>query len=325
MKRKLGKSGIEVSAMGMGCWAIGGPFWAGETPLGWGDVDDQESINTLHAAFEQGITFFDTADAYGTGHSETIIGRAFKEIRDRVIIATKFGNVIDERRKQLTGTAADADHIREACEASLHRLQTDYIDLYQFHINDYPASEAVAVRESLEALVAEGKIRAYGWSTDNPQNAAVFAEGQHCVAIQHQLNLFEDNPTLLTLCEENNQASINRGPLAMGLLSGKYQAGVRLADDDIRGRFSPEWLSYFEHGEANPALLQQLEAVREILLSDGRTLVQGAIAWLWGRSQTTIPIPGMRTVAQAVENAAAMGMGPLRPEQMLEVDSLLRR
>ena len=124
--------------MGMGCWAIGGPFWAGETPLGWGEVDDAESTRALLKAFELGVTFFDTADAYGTGHSEKLLGNAFQSMRDKVVIATKFGNIIDDESKQLVGTDATPNFIRSACEASLRRLQTDYIDLYQFHLNDYP-------------------------------------------------------------------------------------------------------------------------------------------------------------------------------------------
>ncbi len=325
MKRQLGRSGIEVSSMGMGCWAIGGPFWAGETPLGWGEVDDTESTRALLKAFELGVTFFDTADAYGTGHSEKLIGEAFRTMRDQVVIATKFGNIIDEESKQLVGSDATPEYIRAACEASLRRLQTDYIDLYQFHLNDYPIEQAEDVRETLEALVQEGKIRHYAWSTDFPARAAFFAEGAHCTAVQHQLNVIETNPEMLAVCEANNIASINRGPLAMGLLSGKYQIGKKLADDDIRGMKSPDWLAYFLDGEANPQMLGQLASIREILTSNGRSLVQGALAWIWGSSSKTIPIPGIRTVEQAVENCGAMAHGPLQPEQMAEIENILGR
>ena len=175
MKRTLGRSGIEVSALGLGCWAIGGPFWAGETPLGWGEVDDNESIRAIHAALDLGINFFDTANVYGAGHSERILGRALAGRRSQVVIATKFNAVFDEETRQVIGADASPEGIRRACEDSLRRLNTDYIDLYQFHDNGYPADQAEPVRETLEELVKEGKIRFYGWSTDFPDRAEVFA------------------------------------------------------------------------------------------------------------------------------------------------------
>ena len=174
-------------------------------------------------------------------------------------------------------------------------------------------------------LFRSGKIRAYGWSTDSPERAAVFAEGQHCVAIQHQMNVLDDNPALIALCEEFNLASINRGPLAMGLLTGKFGAGATLPIDDVRGRHSPEWMRYFKDGQPNPVWLKKLEAVRDILTSQGRTLAQGALAWLWGRSKQTLPIPGFRTIAQVEENCAALNHGPLTAEQMREINGLLER
>ncbi len=323
--RELGRSGIQVSALGLGCWAIGGPFWAGETPVGWGKVDDEESIGAVHRALELGVNFFDTADVYGAGHSERVLARALAGRRQQVVIATKFGNQFDENSKQVTGISADPDYIRQACEASLRRLGTEYIDLYQFHWGDRPAEQAREVRDTLETLVQAGKIRAYGWSTDSPERAAVFAEGQNCVAIQHQMNVLDDNPALIALCEEFNLASINRGPLAMGLLTGKFSAGATLPIDDVRGRHSPEWMRYFTNGQPNPVWLKKLEAVRDILSSEGRTLAQGALAWLWGRSKRTLPIPGFRTIAQVEENCAALGHGPLTGEQMREINGLLER
>lgn len=325
LQRRLGRSDIQISAMGLGCWAIGGPYGKGDTPHGWGEVDDNESIRAIHRGLELGVTFFDTADVYGAGHSERVLARAVEGQRDKVVIATKFGNVFDESTRQVTGSSAAPDYIRQACEASLRRLNTDYIDLYQFHLNDFPADQADAVRDTLETLVNEGLIRHYGWSTDFPERARVFAQGPHCVAIQHQMNVLDDAASVVAVCEEFNLASINRGPLAMGLLSGKYTAGSSLALNDVRGEKSPEWMKYFTEGKPNPEWLQKLEAVREILTSDGRTLPQGAIAWLWARSGQTIPIPGFRTVPQVEENCNAMHKGPLKPEQMREIDKLLER
>ena len=138
-QRSLGRSGVEVSSLGMGCWAVGGPFWEGDIPLGWGDVDDDESIRAIHSALDFGINFFDTSDVYGAGHSEGVLGKALDGRRDKAVIATKFGNVFNEETRQVLGSSASPEHIHVACEASLRRLNTEYIDLYQFHLNDYAA------------------------------------------------------------------------------------------------------------------------------------------------------------------------------------------
>lgn len=323
MKRKLGNTDIEVSAIGMGCWAIGGPFKSAEGKnIGWGKVDDSESVAALRAAFDAGITFYDTSDAYGAGHSERVIGDAFAGMREKVVLATKFGNVPDEATRMIVGDRADEAYIRQACEASLRRLKTDYIDLYQFHLARFPPENAESVRFVLESLVQEGKIRTYAWSTDNVAGAAVFAQGEHCSAVQHRLNLFEDAPEMLALCEENNLTSINRSPLVMGLLSGKYTSESKFAADDIRASktYRP---SYFVDGGPNPELMQRIASIRDILTSNGRTVAQGALAWLMARSKQTLPIPGIRTVAQAAENGAAMQLGPLEEVQMAQIRALL--
>jgi aryl-alcohol dehydrogenase-like predicted oxidoreductase len=323
--RPLGQSGIQVSAMGLGCWAIGGPFWRGQTPAGWGEVDDDESIAAIQRALDLGVTFFDTADVYGAGHSERVLGRALAGRRHQVVIATKFANIFDESTRQITGSDASPAYIRQACEASLRRLNTDYIDLYQFHNGGYEVDRAGGVRDTLEELVAQGKIRHYGWSTDSPERARIFAQGPHCVAVQHQMNVLDDAAAMIQLCEELGLASINRGPLAMGLLTGKYGSGSKLASDDVRGERAPAWMKYFKDGQPHPEWLNRLQAVRAILTSDGRTLAQGALAWLWARSPQTIPIPGFRTVAQVEENCAALGLGPLSAQQVAEIDTLLGR
>src|SRR5664279_1830544 len=285
--RRLGRSGIEVSPMGMGCWAIGGPFWSGETPQGWGEVDDEESIRAIHAAIDLGITLFDTANVYGAGHSERVLGRALTGIRSGVIIATKFNAVFDESTRQVTGSDTSPAGIRAACDASLRRLNTDYIDLYQFHDNGFPADQAEPIRATLETLVQDGKIRAYGWSTDYPDRLEVFAQGRHCTAVQLQLNVLDDNPPILALCEQYDLAALNRGPLAMGLLTDKYNADSKPSVDDVRGVKSPEWMKYFKDGKPSVEWLKKRDAVREILISDGRSVAQGALAWLWAVSEKT--------------------------------------
>jgi aryl-alcohol dehydrogenase-like predicted oxidoreductase len=323
--RTLGRSGIDVSPLGMGCWAIGGPFWAGETPLGWGEVDDEESVRAIHTALDLGITLFDTANVYGAGHSERVLGRALAGVRPRAVIATKFDAVFDESTRQVTGGDASPAGIRSACEASLRRLGTDYIDLYQFHNGGCPLDQAEQVRETLERLAQEGKIRAYGWSTDDAERARAFIAGPHYTAVQLQLNVLDDNPEVLRLCEEHNLAALNRGPLAMGLLTDKYTGKTRTAADDVRGAKSPGWMKYFRDGKPSAEWLCRRDAVREILTSGGRTVAQGALAWLWARSQKTLPIPGFRTAAQVRENAGALRFGPLAPEQMREIERLLER
>jgi aryl-alcohol dehydrogenase-like predicted oxidoreductase len=309
--RTLGRSGIEVSPMGIGCWAIGGSGWGG-------GADDEESVRGIHKALEMGINFFDTADVYGSGHSERILGQALAGRRDQVVIATKFGYTE-------AGPNAEPDYIRSACEASLKRLNTDYIDLYQFHVNDFGPAGAEVVRDTLEGLVSDGKIRVYGWSTDFPDRARVFAHGVNCTAIQVELNVIDDAPDILAVCEEFDLAAINRGPLAMGLLTGKYTPGSRLPEDDVRGPNAPDWMKYFKDGEPNPEWLDKVAAVGEVLRSGGRTLAQGALAWLWARSEKTLPIPGYRNTAQVEENCGALAFGPLTSEQMRQIDDILER
>jgi aryl-alcohol dehydrogenase-like predicted oxidoreductase len=324
LTRTLGRSGISVSALGFGCWAIGGEWQdADGNPLGWGKVDDNESVAAIHRALDLGITFFDTADAYGAGHSERVLGRALRGRRDDVVIATKWGNVIDEASRTSTGTDTSPAFARRALTASLGRLGTDHIDLYQLHLNGADLEEAAELREACEEFVAEGLIRAYAWSTDDPERAALFAKGPNCAAVQHACNVLEDAPEMFALCERLDLASINRGPLAMGLLTSKHGSGSKGSVGDIRAT-PPSWLRWFgEGGEPSPEWLARVDSIREVLASDGRTLAQGALAWLWARSPRTIPIPGFRSVEQAEQNAGALAYGPLRAEQLTEITALL--
>ncbi|HUX12398.1 MAG TPA: aldo/keto reductase [Spirochaetia bacterium] len=325
MGRSLGKSGITVSAMGLGCWAIGGPFRRGDAQVGWGEVDDAQSVAAIHRALDLGITFFDTADVYGAGHSERVLARALGTRRKDVVIATKFGNLFDEESRTITGEDGSPDHVHAACDASLKRLGTDYIDLYQFHLNGYDIQRAVDVRDALDDLVRAGKIRAYAWSTGDPERAGVFADGGRCAAVQHQMNVFDDAPEMIRLCEMRNLASINRGPLAMGLLTGKYSRKAEIPEDDLRGRKSPAWMTYFHEGMPNAELLGKLEQIRTLLTADGRTLAQGALGWLWARSSKTIPIPGFKTAAQVEENVGAFRCGPLAVDLFEEIERLMER
>jgi aryl-alcohol dehydrogenase-like predicted oxidoreductase len=329
MKRSLGRSGIEVSAMGLGCWAIGGPWNFLGNPAGWSIVEDAESIRAIHKALERGVNFFDTAANYGCGHSERILGQAIQGRRDRVVIATKFGYQVDEVHKNVRAygeseeTSDVARYLRGDLEASLKRLNTDYVDVYQLHVWGLQIERALQVRDVLEVLVSEGKIRTYGWSTDRTDAIKAFATSPNCGAVQQQLNIFDGNMELLALCEQLNLASINRGPLGMGMLTGKFTPESRFAEDDVR-KYA-EWFPGFKQGKPSQEWLTALESVREILTSKGRTLAQGSLAWIWDRSPKTIPIPGFKTVQQIEENCAAMEFGPLTQEQMAEIDSILNR
>lgn len=305
-----------MSAVGFGAWAIGGPAYRDGRPIGWGEVDDEESVAAIHAAFDAGISFFDTANIYGAGHSERVVGRALSGRWEEVVIATKFGNLFDEETRQATGTDASPASIRKQCEASLERLGTEVIDLYQFHLGSYDLGAAEEVVATLEELVEAGKIRSFGWSTDDPQRIALFARSPHCAAAQVHFNVVDDSPAVVQALESLGLAGINRGPLAMGALTGKFDRRTTFGGDDVRSRFD------FEHGDER-RLLQALEGVREVLSAGGRSLAQGSLCWLLARSPSFVPIPGIRTVAQARENAGAIGHGPLAPEQMDEVERIL--
>ena len=322
LTRKLGKSGIEVSALGMGCWAIGGPWtWhnPGEDPwpAGWGQIDDQESIRAIHAALDAGVNLFDTAANYGAGHSEVVLGEALKGHRDQAVIATKFGRIVNEKQKVVYG---DDDQIlanvRSDVEISLRRLQTDFIDLYQLHAGSYDVEQALELRGILEDLVGEGKIRWYGWSTDLVDRAQVFADGEHCASIQFQLNAIFDNPEMRTLCEQKDVAGINKDPLNRGILTGKFTTVSTFPADDIRSR------SNFNE-EHMVRRLEAVEALREPLTSKGRTMAQGALAYIWAIDPRMIPIPGFKTVEQVQQNAGAMEFGRLGQAEVRQVQSIV--
>ena len=318
MKRKLGRSGIEVSALGMGCWAIGGPASRGDSPIGWGQVNDDESVRALHKAFDLGVDFYDTADMYGAGHSEKILAQALGDKRDQIFIATKVGWTFDEATREAPGENSSPDYLRCACDESLRRLQTDHIDLYQFHLGAYPVERAPDVLAVFDALVEAGKVRFIGWSTDDPARAEVFAQSPNCVAIQQGFNLFGGDEATLALCEQYHLASILRGPLGMGMLTGKFTPDTMLPENDVRHGWN-----FKEGGQAE--MLKKVEELRDVLTSGGRSLAQGALCWLWARSEAMIPIPGFKTVAQVEENAGALSFGPLTGEQMQQIDSILGR
>jgi aryl-alcohol dehydrogenase-like predicted oxidoreductase len=320
---------IKTSAVGMGCWAVGGEWMLLGSPAGWGKTDDAESVKAIQAAYANGIRFFDTAANYGAGHSERLLARALKGFAGDYTISTKFGFKVNEQKKEVSNygemrTAAVIPHLEEDCDASLKRLHKDCIDLYFFHIWDYDLDMALELRGALEDLVKKGKIRYYGWSTDDLDSVKLFADGEHCAAIQHNLNIMYgreqgmQTAEIIKEIEDHNLAGVNRAPLAMGFLTGKYTGGSTFSPTDVRGK-NDEWINT---AFRKPSLAN-LGKVREILTSNGRTLAQGALAWILARSRVCIPIPGIRTAGQAEENAAAMEKEPLTPAQMEEIESIL--
>lgn len=324
MKRIMGKSGIETSAMGMGCWAIGGEWDLWGNPAGWGKSDDKESVRAIEAAYDNGITLFDTAATYGVGHSEKLVGKALKGKRENCIISTKFGFNLDIDNKNVINygdkmeTADVISHLKADCEASLKRLDTDYIDLFLFHIWDYDKVLATEMLPVLEELVDEGKIKSYGWSTNDTSLAELWLPGKGYTAVMNELHVASDDPATLSFCKENNIAALNKAPLAMGFLTGKYNANSKFPAGDVR---DGEWA----RDTFQKPISAKLDDLRDVLTSEGRTLAQGALAWIWAKSPFTIPTPGIRTIKQAIENGNAMQFGPLKESELNQIEEIMGR
>jgi aryl-alcohol dehydrogenase-like predicted oxidoreductase len=316
-------NGHKIPALGLGCWAIGGPFFSGETPLGWGEVDDAVSIRAVESAVDHGIRFFDTAQAYGTGRSEIVLGQALKNSSE-VLIGTKVGYGIDPVTRQLTGEVYDKAAITRSIEDSLRRLQRDYIDIVHLHLNELPIEKASEVFDCLADLRQKGKLTSFGWSTDFPDRAAAYVDRDGFLAIQHAMNVFYRADMLVPALEQKGLLSINRSPLAMGVLGGKHDASTRFDPGEVRGR-TASWMAYFVDGRIRPEYAARLASVRELLQSDGRTLVQGALCWLWARSAQTLPIPGFRNVDQVKDIAGTLLFEPLNDSVMAEIETLIER
>lgn len=322
LKRTLGKSGLEVSALGMGCWAIGGPWtWAqpgrASYPAGWGNTDDEESTRAVHAAIDMGVNFFDTAANYGAGHSEVVLGNALQGKRENVVIATKFGHIVNEKEKTVYGDAAQIiKNVRTDVENSLRRLRTDFIDIYQLHEGGYDPKLALELQSVLEELETAGKILWYGWSTDIVDSARDFASGEHCTSIQFRLNAIYDNPEMRKVCADFDLAGINKDPLNKGVLTGKFTSESTFPENDIRSREN------FSSADVAKRL-KFVDEIRGILTSNGRTMAQGALAYIWALDDRMVPIPGFKSVRQVRENAGAMEFGPLTDAQVKEIQTIV--
>ena len=211
-------------------------------------------------------------------------------------------------------------YLRRACDASLHRLGTDRIDVYLIHDGLAGPEDVPVVIDVLEELVAAGKLRWYGSSMSDPAIVRAMAEGPHMVAVEHELNVLRGELEALDVAEDLGLASLNRTPLAMGLLSGRYRPDALPGADDVR-RNAP-WWDFFDE-DAMERWLERIAEARSELTADGRSLAQGALGWIWGRSPATLPIPGFRTVAQVEENVGAVEYGPLPAERMESIQAIL--
>ena len=309
--------------IGMGCWAIGGVAHAGGVPVGFAGADDNESRRTIEAAWNSGVRLFDTAAAYGAGHSERLLGQTIGN-RPEAILVTKFGPVIDEEKREIVGEALDPASIRASVLASRQRLRRDRIELVLCHKNALESVHAPAVFDTLEQLREEGVVRAYGWSTDYPDRLKIAADYPGFIAVEHAMNIYFDAPGISSNAEQYGLTQLIRSPLAMGLLTGKFSVGDRLDASDVRSN-TFGWMDYFKDGVVSEDHLERLERVRGLITDDGRTIAQGALCWLLARSPAVMPIPGAKTVRQAEENARSMEFGPLSDRVMAEIERLMER
>lgn len=302
--RTLGKTGWKVSAVSMGCWGIGGQ---------WGPVEEKQAVDTINAALDAGVNLFDTADGYGCGQSELYTGKALKNKRSDVYIATKVGNW--GRRQDDPLGYKSIYSIINCCHASLYRLDTDYIDLYQCHIGS-PENPEIFV-EAFELLKEQGKIRHYAIST-NDLNAlkALDSEGA-CASCQINYSLFNRRPEkdILPHCLENNIGVLLRGPIAQGLLADKFTAETRF-EDIVRDKWNP---GQSQHAD----FLNKLNQVAQLrtLLPDGMSMVDLALKFTLANPAVTCPIPGMKTPDQAKQNAAAAD-GELDPAILDKINTI---
>ncbi|MBS3850541.1 aldo/keto reductase [Devosia sp. BSSL-BM10] len=310
-------NGRTVPRVGLGCWAIGGTT-ANEGPsTSYGKADDAQSRAALRAGYEMGARVFDTAAAYGAGHSEMLVGEEISHHDDAIII-TKFGVEVDFKANLKGAVNVTPEGIRGIVDGSRSRLKRDCLDLVLLHVNDMDPALAPQVFDTLEAMVGENKIGAYGWSTDFMPQARAGADYPHCVAFENDYNVFTPAAELMGFAQDRGLISISRLPLAMGLLTGKYLPDAQLNSDDVRAQ-SHEWLRFFKDGKPSADYLNRLAAIRDLLQSGGRSLPQGALGWILAASPIALPVPGFRNEAQVRDNIGALEKGPLPPEVMAEI------
>lgn len=311
--RRLGATGLQVSEIGFGGWGIGGSV---NGAVAYGPTDDNESKLALQRAFDLGITFYDTSDFYGFGHSEELIGQALKKVRPEVIIATKVG-LLDAKGTQ----DFSPKHIRQAVEASLRKLQTDYIDLYQLHS---PSVDVVGrddgISSAMQSLQAQGKIRAFGISVRSPDDGlvAVTRFGFRC--IQVNFNLIDQRAVengLFALCAKEDVGVIVRTPLCFGFLTGQYSASDGFDTFDHRRAWSPEQIQRWTEGYG----------IFSGVLIDckNQTPAQLALRFCLSYPCVSTVIPGMLSRKHVEENVAASQLDMLAKTELLKIAEVYRQ
>ena len=299
--RILGKTGLEVSTVGVGCWQMGG--LVGDS--GWTGTTDEESIATIHRAENLGVNLLDTAEGYGQGHSEEVIGRALKDRRDRYIVATKVRPVTDDPDEEKARR-----RILEACDGSLKRLQTDHIDVYQLHAIPHEKTMPV-VMDTLADLKREGKIRWFGISTNDTEAIRRLLELGELATIQVGYNLLSrSGEEALQLAASENLGSLIRVPLASGALSGRYFNIRPQLDDRDRRR------ERFTSDQA-VATFQRLKELLFLTEGSRRTMVQAALRFILDTEGVTSVIPGAKSRPQLEENAGTAEVPSLTDEERL--------
>jgi aryl-alcohol dehydrogenase-like predicted oxidoreductase len=312
--RLLGRTGLKISEIGFGAWAIGGGFNVAGRGIGFGQTDDQTSLRALQRAFILGVNFVDTADAYGRGHSECLIGKAVKVSPRRVHIATKVGNV---RRDPEPGTQDfSAEYVKAACLRSLENLGVTMIDLYQLHNPPMNVIAGNEIWDTLRELKDKTRIAHYGISIGKPEEGILAIEKGDVETVQVVYNLLDRSAAqeLFALAEKKSVGIIARVPLASGLLTGKYKPGHRFADDDHRkNSYPPETLD---------PLLQRVEKFRFLAEGTNRTLAQAALKFCLAHPAVSVVIPGIKTPAQANENVMAVAVPDLTPEELKRIEQI---
>lgn len=303
LQRTLGKTGLKIGAIGFGAWNIGGQ---------WGDVTAADALATIQAAFDAGVTFFDTADAYGNppGLSEELIGQGLAKVRDQVVIATKVGNFARRQNAALAYTSPL--HVYLCCDASLRRMRIDTIDVYQCHLGDL--GDPSVFLEAFETLKQQGKIRHYGISTNSVEVLQRFNRDGGCGVVQLDYSFLNRSPeqAILPYALEQNIGVIVRGPLAQGLAAGKFTKDSTFTDQ-VREKWNTDGRAKF---------LQRLDVVERVrfLEKADRPMSQAALQFVISHPAVSVAIPGAKSPAQAKANAKA-GAATLDPAELSRVQS----
>ena len=295
-KRPFGNTGLLVAPLTFGAWSIGGPAEMGGKQIGWPGVNDADSLDAIRAAVDAGVNLFDTADAYGRGHSETLLGRAFKGVRDKVLISSKAGMIDDPAGFKLDFSRK---HLAEACDGSLRRLQTDYLDIYLLHLvlDNHPLSDDI--RAALEDLKRAGKIRHYGVSVQFPHQGIEQIDKQFgdSMMIEYSPLKRAGGEDVLARAKERGLGVITRGALEKGLLSGKYQPGHRFPADDVRSRIPGEYID---------RALAGVQTLKARAGKEGWSLPGMALQFQIAHPGCSTISVGMKTRRQVEENVAAI-------------------